>query len=307
MAVRQIRRLDPAPRDRWEWATRKAAIRAFWLGREAFAALRDRFPSRVIDEPAGLVAGEVLGLRPEMLVHFAFGDRRACEEGFGPMFNRLLDVTPEREEVSDGFVVEFTDRPNRNYVEPVLKQQGFETDSEWLEFVLVDLDIAARREDAGLRLSEAGPADARALAAAAQAYGAQKLTPEGVCAAFAAGQRVWWAEASGGARIGYMRISVRPGGRTGIVHDLAVIPEKRGAGLGDALLWVALWELRSMGALEASVRIDTGNAPGIAMLRRAGFRQAEAGVTYRRPASDDEVRRRFEAKRGHAVKFGGWR
>lgn len=307
MTVRQIRRLEPAPRDRWEWAVRKASIRAFWLDREEFEALRRMAPSRVVDEPVGLVAGETLRLRPEMLVHFAFADRRACEERFGPMFQRLLDATPDRREVSDGFVVEFADQPNRNYVEPALKQQGFEVDEEWLVYTLVDLDLPEGSDPAEARAAEAGPDDARALADAALEYGGQKLTADGAGAAFASGQRVWWLYTPDGERAGYARFSVRPGGRTGMVHDLAIAPGRRGTGLGKTLLRIALNELRAMGAIEASVRIDVGNPAGIALFRSAGFRQTGAGVTYRRPADDEEVRRRFEAKRGHAVKFGGWR
>lgn len=307
MTVRQIRRLEPAPRDRWEWAARRASIRAFWLDRDRFERLRRALPSRVIDEPSGVVAGEIRRLRPEMLVHFAFVDLRAYEERFGPMFHRLLDATPSRAELRDGFVVEFTDRPNRNYVEPALKQQGFEVDYEWLELTLVDLDFAGGTPGARARLVEAGPEEMAALAGAMAAYGAQPLSPEGVEAASAEGHRVWWFEASDGARAGYVRLSMRRGGRSGIVHDLAVVPGRRRAGLGAVLLRLALQELRNMGAVEALARVNIENAAGIALLLGAGFRQAGAGVTYRRPADDEEVRRRFEAKRGHTVKFGGWR
>ncbi|HXF50206.1 MAG TPA: GNAT family N-acetyltransferase [Dehalococcoidia bacterium] len=307
MAVRQIRRLEPAPRDRWEWAVRKATIRAFWLDRERFERLRSACPARVIEEPSGVVAGEALSLRPEMLVHFAFVDRRACEERFGPMFNRLLDAMADRTEVRDGFVVEFTDRPNRAYVEPALKQQGFEVDREWLEFTLVDLDLGALPGASDLRMAEAHPDDAAALAEAAQAYGSEKFAPDGVSAAMAEGERVWWVERPDGARIGFVRLRMRRGGRVAEVRDLAAAPEYRGAEGRVALLGAALGQLRSMGAVEASTRVDVGEAEAIGALRAAGFRPGDAGVTYRRPADEEEVRRRLEAKRGHAVKFGDWR
>jgi ribosomal protein S18 acetylase RimI-like enzyme len=223
------------------------------------------------------------------------------------MFHRLLEATPDRREVSDGFIVEFTDQPNRNYVEPALKQQGFEVDDEWLVCALVDLDLPEAPAPAGAHAVEAGPDDALALAEATQAYGGERLSADGIAAAFASGQRIRWLCASDGARVGYARLSVRPGGRTGVVHDLAVAPDRRGTGLGTTLLRAALNELRAMGAIEASARVAVGNTAGIALLRGAGFRQTGAGVTYRRPADEEEVRRRFEAKRGHAVKFGGWR
>ncbi len=222
------------------------------------------------------------------------------------MFERLLEATPDRSVVRDGFVVEFTDRPNRNYVEPALKQQGFEVDQEWLEFALVDLDLALEARGAGARLVAAAPEDRQAFAEASMAYGAEPLSIDGVDAALAEGHRLWWLESSG-ARVGYVRLSMRPRGSVGVVHDLAVAPDLRRKGLGTALLRLALEQLRGMGAVEAAARVNIENAAGIALLRGAGFRQADAGVTYRRPADDEEVRRRFEAKRGHAVKFGGWR
>ncbi len=307
MAVRQIRRLEPAPQDRWEWAVRKATIRAFWLDRERFERLRSTCPARVIEEPSGVVVGEALSLRPEMLVHLAFADRRACEERFGPMFHRLLEATPDRAEVREGFVVEFTDRPNRGYVEPVLKQQGFDVDREWLEFTLVDLDLAALPGASDLRMTEVRFDDAGALAEAAQAYGSEKLTPDGASAALALGERAWWAERADGDRIGFVRLWMRPDGRAAEVRDLAAAPEHRDAEGMAALLAAALGQLRALGAVEASTRVDVGDADAIGALRAAGFRPGDAGVTYRRPADEEEVRRRLEAKRGHAVKFGDWR
>lgn len=307
MAVRQIRRLEPAPRDRWEWAVRKATVRAFWLDREGFQSLRSACPGRVVEEPSGLVAGEVLRLRPEMLVHFAFVDRRACEERFGPMFARLLEATPDRAEVRDGFVVEFTDRPNRGYVEPVLKQQGFEVEREWLEFTLLDLDLVSLSEACDVGTTEVRPEDARALAEAAQAYGNEALTPEGVPAALAEGERAWWVDGVDGARIGFIRLWVRPGSRVGMLRDLAVAPGHQDPASRTALLAAALGQLRALGAVGASTRVAIDDAGAIGALRAAGFRPGDAGVTYRRPADEAEVRRRLEAKRGHAVKFGDWR
>lgn len=307
MTVRQIRRLEPAPRDRWEWAVRKATVRAFWLDRESFHSLRSACSGRVIDEPSGVVAGEVLRLRPEMLVHFAFVDRRACEERFGPMFARLLEATPDRTEVQDGFVVEFTDRPNRGYVEPVLKQQGFEVDREWLEFTLVDLDLVALPVVRDVRTVEVSPEEARELAEAAQGYGNDRLTPEGVSAAIGAGERAWWVEGSDGARIGFVRLWIRPGSRVGMLRDVAAAPDHQDPASRTALLAAALSQLRALGAVEASTRVATEDAGAIGALRAEGFRPGGAGVTYRRPADEAEVRRRLEAKRGHAVKFGDWR
>lgn len=308
MSVRQIRRLEPAPRDRWEWATRKATIGAFWLDRDAYDALRRLSPARVIEEDRGVLAGERSRLRPEMMVHFAFADRRACEERFGPMFDRLLAATPERSEIADGFVVEFTDRPNRLYVEPALRSQGFEADAEWLTFGLVDLEGAEGDSlPPATRLVEVAVGDAGALAEASARYGAAPWPEAGLRAALSSGHRAWWLATEEAPRAGFVHIEIKERSRAGVVHDLAVAPEARGRKLGRALLASALAQLRALGALEASARVEVGNAAGVALLLGARFRQRDAGVTYRRPADDEEVRRRFEARRGHAVKFGDWR
>jgi ribosomal protein S18 acetylase RimI-like enzyme len=94
---------------------------------------------------------------------------------------------------------------------------------------------------------------------------------------------------------------------TGAVDEIAVRPDLRGRGLGEAMMrWALAW-FRQEGMRRAWLDVLLGNAPAISLYKKLGFTPGAAGLTYRRPLDEKEVRRILGSQRGTYIKFGGWR
>jgi ribosomal protein S18 acetylase RimI-like enzyme len=61
------------------------------------------------------------------------------------------------------------------------------------------------------------------------------------------------------------------GGRTAWLDELYVIPERRGRGIGTALLRAAIDSAQAAGALAVDLEIDADHQRAAALYRRAGF------------------------------------
>jgi ribosomal protein S18 acetylase RimI-like enzyme len=61
---------------------------------------------------------------------------------------------------------------------------------------------------------------------------------------------------------------------SGFVKDLAVAPQWRGKGIGDALLAEAFAAFRDRGLPHVDLKVGAANAPAIRLYRRAGMVQA---------------------------------
>lgn len=59
------------------------------------------------------------------------------------------------------------------------------------------------------------------------------------------------------------------------VHDLAVAPEFRGRGIGQALLEAVADDARRLGYCKVTLEVRADNAKALALYRRAGFRTSE--------------------------------
>lgn len=57
------------------------------------------------------------------------------------------------------------------------------------------------------------------------------------------------------------------------IHDIAVLPQYRGKGVGRALLDAVAAEAQARGACKLTLEVLAGNAPAIAAYRQAGFAQ----------------------------------
>lgn len=101
----------------------------------------------------------------------------------------------------------------------------------------------------------------------------------------------------GDAMVGFAALSflwtLERGGRAAWLDELYVVPERRGHGIGAALLQAALGVARDAGALAVDLEIETGHARVASLYRRAGFaplartRWALA-ITPRPPAARSE-------------------
>ncbi|MCC7177450.1 MAG: GNAT family N-acetyltransferase [Acidobacteria bacterium] len=88
-----------------------------------------------------------------------------------------------------------------------------------------------------------------------------------------------------GAVVGYCYAGIEPlswkelRDEAGFIHDLIIDPGARGAGAGTALAGAAIAWLRGRGLPRVMLWAATGNAPALALFRKAGFRQTMAEMT----------------------------
>ena len=59
--------------------------------------------------------------------------------------------------------------------------------------------------------------------------------------------------------------------RTGMIQNLAVLPDCRGLGLGRALLQACLWGFRESGLTAAQLEVSARNEPAVRLYESAGF------------------------------------
>lgn len=78
-----------------------------------------------------------------------------------------------------------------------------------------------------------------------------------------------------GALVGFAALSflwtLERGGRAAWLDELYVLPDRRGHGIGEALLRAALEAAREAGALAVDLEIESGHERAAALYRRAGF------------------------------------
>jgi ribosomal protein S18 acetylase RimI-like enzyme len=84
-----------------------------------------------------------------------------------------------------------------------------------------------------------------------------------------------------GAVVGYVAVEVQPGG-DGYVDYLGVDVERRGEGLGRALVAGGLRELAARGVGAAHLTVRVGNAPARALYASLGFVEERVAVPWRR-------------------------
>jgi mycothiol synthase len=73
------------------------------------------------------------------------------------------------------------------------------------------------------------------------------------------------------------------GRRVGLIHWVAVAPEHRGHGLGEALNLAALHDMRARGHREAYLNTNAALRAAVRLYERLGFRPAQQWVVYERP------------------------
>lgn len=116
----------------------------------------------------------------------------------------------------------------------------------------------------------------------------------------------WWAELAGRPRREYVVLEgdtgvegyagVDHGGDVADVMTVAVIPGRRGAGLGDRLVATLLERARDRGAGSAILEVRADNRSARALYERHGFTEISVRRRYYQPGDVDAVvmRRRLE-------------
>lgn len=307
--MKQFRRLEVPQKSGLYDRAQGSLVRSFWLTREECKRLERERPELVVSEERGILVGGAEGRR--LRLHYAFPDRDDLRQRFPELLDRLLKHV-SKESAPDGLVLRFADHPNRPYVEPVLLGCAFEGWREWLEMVLADLPDEPLPPDElleGVVLRPIAPPDYDEVAALDNAaFGADHTAAHGGVAQMvedAAEFRVA-EQRPEGRLVGYLHLLAHAE-RTGEVAHVAVYPQVRRRGLGEAMMrWAAAW-FRKQGLRRATLEVLTDNAPAIALYRKLGYVPATTGLTYRRPVDEAEVRKILEKRRGTYIKFGQWR
>jgi ribosomal-protein-alanine N-acetyltransferase len=278
--------------------------------------------TRLERERPELVAAEEKGvilLKPWgdwLWLVYGFADRDALRQRFRPLLERLVEGL-DAALWPDGIRVRFTDHPNRPFIEPVLTGCAFVIEHEWMEMDLLELPEAgppspqadARRVAPGYFLRPATESDLpEYVELDRQAFGA----PRPISLRAARERVATWAlfqvlvSEADGRLAGFLSLLRWPQA-TGAVDDIAVRPDLQGRGLGEAMMrWALAW-FRQEGMRRAWLDVLLGNAPALSLYKKLGFTPGTAGLTYRRPLDEREVRRIVESQRGTYIKFGGWR
>lgn len=89
-----------------------------------------------------------------------------------------------------------------------------------------------------------------------------------------------------GGASGYATVLFRAGSRRARLYSTAVAPERRGRGLGRALLKAAEAAARRNGAAWMRLEVRTDNAPAIALYRSAGYRLFARRAAYYEDRAD---------------------
>jgi ribosomal-protein-alanine N-acetyltransferase len=280
------------------------------------ARLEREHPELVAAEEKGIILLKPWG--DWLWLVYGFADRDALRQRFQPLLERLLKgldaaCLPRRQaRWPEGIRLRFTDHPSRPFVEPVLAGCAFELIDEWMEMNLFELPEAgppSPQVAPGYFLRPATEDDLpEYIELDRQAFGAPRpMSLEAAREKLASVSlfQVLVSEADG--RLAGFLSLLRWPQATGAVDDIAVRPELQGRGLGEAMMrWALAW-FRQEGMRRAWLDVLLDNAPALSLYKKLGFTPGAAGLTYRRPLDEKEVRRIMERQRGTYIKFGGWR
>ena len=237
---------------------------------------------------------------------YSFESDRMFTELFPPMLEKLL---PRVRKTLRADTVRFrlTHAPSRPLVEPVLKRLYFTPRRDWLRFDIDRGDAPKPAALAGVKFRAGVPDDGEAIAEIDHAsFPDTPLPLAAVRMQLTNGEREFLVAMQGKLMAGYCSFALADPG-FGYIHDLAVVPDERGRGIGGALTLRALKSLFTEGAQSVALTTDDSNFGAIRLYRSLGFRQTEAGRDYERPADPKAIEKLARQTQGTLIKFGGWR
>ncbi len=305
--MKQIKRIEVTPGANAYAKAQRCPLRNLELLSEGqWRALeRDRPGLVVVEGDSVLIGWPASGA---INLQYAFPDQGAFASKFPAMLERLLrDVSVE--EAPLGLCFRLTERSMRPYVEAVLCARAFEQTREWWRMTLAELPEETKCSDElapGFLLRPARPEDAEAIAELDTLSFTQPwLTPETARALVAQAPLFGvLEETSAGRAIGFVGLR-RETADLGYVSDLALHPDYRRRGLGEAMLrWALAW-FRSQDLRSAALQVNTDNAPAIALYRKLGFVAGEIGLDYRRPIDEEEARQLLQKRQAEHITVRG--
>ena len=299
--MKPLKRLDVTPRDPYKRAL-KQRLRHIALSPDAFEELRRSLPGHVLIEDGGMLVAQpyqgMIGLQ------YAFPGSDQFAKLFPGMFQQLLSVLT-LDEAPMGIRIRVTDAASRPYVEPILTAHAFEIARDWIRMELRELPGDAQPDDAiadGYALRDARIEDAEAIAELdAVAFPMSWLTPDIVRDSVEQGPVFRVLEDVGtGRAVGFLRLRTESSGG-GYISDIAIHPDYQRRGLGEATMRWALGRFREDGQRSAALTVSTGNRAAISLYVKLGFTAGEAGIDYRRPLDEDEVRQILDKNRASHI------
>jgi len=275
--------------------------------------IRPRAWQTLIDTPGATRVsnedGEVLLVpeRGQLRMYWAFVDIEAMRESFGPMFEAIRgDISAER---ADYVAMDLVGLPDREWLNPLLRDADFTFFAEWMEMVHPRLDPAAVPEfPEGVSMRRAQDADIDRLREIyLEAYG---RFADGDRAFDAMVEEAQWAgvlEASGEIAGFALNGEVERG--EGRILTGAVAPSQWGNGYGKLVVSAAMYQLASREALHASIVLRPDITQSLRTCAELGFRHQRAGLEYRRDVDEAAIAAVRDARRVAGVKarFGNWR
>lgn len=245
--------------------------------------------------------------RGHQQLYWGFADLDAMRRAFPPMFEQVR--THFDPDVTDAITMDLVALQNRDWMDPIFTDAGFERFAEWMEMTNPGLDADAvpafpdgvtmrRAQDDDIdRLYDIWKAAYGDLADGDQVFDA--LTEEAA-----------WAGVleTDGAIVAFAMTGAVDNAR-GEVLAACVAPEAWGNGYGRLVLAAATYQLAAKGATSATIKVRPDITGALRTCSDLGFRYTRAGIEFRRPVDEAEIARRLEAKRiaGVKARFGGWR
>lgn len=263
---------------------RRPAVRNVTWGDDELRRARLGHSDLVVEEGGAVLFGVPFERR--LKLNYGFPGVEELRSGFGALLGRLLEQGRLRRRFSR-LEIDFTDAPRRPYVEPVLRNHGFEPGAEWLRLTCLDLTGAAGPAEAAgaVTVLAAGPGEGEAVVdLLTSVLGDAPAGPAHLVSEAEQDLRTVLARDADGAVVG-AAVGRTTAHGVGTVEALGVTAAARGSGAGRALLHDLLTWLAGQGARRVEAVVPSGDAEMLQLFRGAGFTPQGAGLTYRRDLS----------------------
>lgn len=238
---------------------------------------------------------------------YGFENQRAFVELFPEMFEELLPRI-RRSLAAETVRFRLTYSPARPVVEPVLKRLWFTPSRDWIGFTLDKRAKLPAATVSGVKFRAATEGDLDELVRIDREAFPDTPIPRELMRERLRADRVEAVLAVAGKEAAGWYLVERPESEgVGWISIIAVAEGHRGRGIGRALTVRAAKRLFALGAREAGLSTDEGNANAIRLYVSLGFRQDRAGRDYSRPTDPDRIQQIRAEGQGTLIRFGGWR
>jgi energy-coupling factor transporter ATP-binding protein EcfA2 len=250
---------------------------------------REQF-SRLLSERPDLVALEgesaVLGFpyRDHLVIHYSLPDLATFLARFSDLFRRCVAVASQ-EETPRGVLVRFHDRSHRRLTDAVFSQIRLAQGPAWVDMGSTEAPKLARPGwlAEGYEVREASFEDLAAIGELDIASGNKPLTEGGLLTLARESRTGQIVQDKDGQTVGFFNLRIEPAG-VGVLEAPLLHPRVRGRLVEPVLLWSLDW-LSNQGAGRFRQRVNATDDVTLRALKKAGFVQIKAGLTYQRELS----------------------